>query len=390
MIGILPILSEVLVRLLLRHFCFRILLPVDNLRSNSLMRPCRHRIRFCTPPLFPKFPIKSLPKKVANQLVSRTGKMDFVTLCKSGLLPFLHRPEPAHDFKLVPYGTTSKVCQTIAHIADLQPIAVDRITAPPGFAITVVIGNKYERTTGIDSTDGIAETEIVVLKRHRIETIAVGIINTDTENDQIGTYQFEVAGQRTFKKVGDRSPIDTDRIIYDSGIAAAQIDSCECEYLPGRTRDYDVERINRRGEIEYKTMVDTIDIGGVEFLVAMADSGDNAMWRPPQNDNPRSGVVKTAVVIDYLDTRRNILCRDRNATKPHRIFGTAMDIPRENHLLNTMDLIVGGVIATGCCRIWEYHPASPDGLWVGRIDMGADAMRQRAGLHMRSSHMHNI
>lgn len=110
------------------------------------------------------FAKKSLEEKVAHKTIARTGEMHLVALCEAGFLPLFHRLESTHDFELVPDGTVGQSGQAVENVASKRTVCIDSITLTTGFTIAVVIGHEDKSALGVDLSDRIAKSKIVVFK----------------------------------------------------------------------------------------------------------------------------------------------------------------------------------------------------------------------------------
>ena len=169
------------------------------------------------------------------------GEVHLISLRKVGGLPLGHRTQTTHHLKLVPHGSTYEIGQAVTDFAHLQTVLIDRIAATACLAVAVVVGDEYKGAVGVDGANGVAEPQIVVFESHRIEVVAVGIVDADAKDNQIGPQQLQVARQGTLEIVRHRSAIDPDRVVGDAVVAAAQIDSCERETLPLGAGQHNVE-----------------------------------------------------------------------------------------------------------------------------------------------------
>ena len=114
--------------------------------------------------VFLYFAKKGLGEEVAHKTVARTGEMHLVALCEAGFLPLVHRLESTHDFELVPDGTVGQSGQAVENVASKRTVCIDSITLTTGFTIAVVIGHEDKSALGVDLSDRIAKSKIVVFK----------------------------------------------------------------------------------------------------------------------------------------------------------------------------------------------------------------------------------
>ena len=138
--------------------------------------------------------------------------MDFVLLCKTGFLPFLHGSESAHNLELVPDGTAGQRRQAVEHLAGEGTVGVDRIAAAD-FAVAVVVGHKDEGALGIDLADRVAQGQIVVFEGNGVEILLVGIVDADAEDDEVGSQQPQIVGEGALQVVGDGGAVHADGMV---------------------------------------------------------------------------------------------------------------------------------------------------------------------------------
>ena len=126
-----------------------------------------------------QFGTEGLVEEVAQHEVTGTGEVYFVLLRQLRFLPFLHGFEASHYLELVPYGAASLLCQSIAYLLYLQPVAVDTVAAAASLAVAVVVGDEYKGTLGIDVAYRVAQSQVVVLELNRIEVGAMSVVNVN-------------------------------------------------------------------------------------------------------------------------------------------------------------------------------------------------------------------
>lgn len=130
-----------------------------------------------------QFAKKSLEEEVAHKTIAGTGEMHLVALGKTGFLPLLHRLESTHDFELIPDGTVGQSGQAVENVASKRTVCVDSITITTGFTIAVIVGHKDKSALGVDLSDRVAESQIVVFEEDGVERLLVGVVDADAKND---------------------------------------------------------------------------------------------------------------------------------------------------------------------------------------------------------------
>ncbi len=208
------------------------------------------------------FAKKSLEEKVAHKTIAHTGEMHLVALGETSFLPLFHRLESTHDFELVPDGTVGQSGQAVENVASKRTVCVDSITLTTGFTIAVVIGHEDKSALGVDLSDRIAKSQIVVFKEDCVKRLLVGVVNADAENDQIGAKETQITGELALEIVGNSGTVDTDGVIAETGLTVSKTAASEGEGLPLDTGEDNVERVDRPTEVEDITMAGSIDIRG--------------------------------------------------------------------------------------------------------------------------------
>lgn len=167
---------------------------------------------------------KSPREEVADQLVACRGEMDLVGLGQACLAPLLHRAQTTHHLELVPHSTACLFGKAIEDLPSQQAIGIHIVATARHLDITIVVGDKYNGTVGVDASHRVDQGKVVASESSGVEVGRHSIVDTDAEDNRVGMQQTQVAHKvGTAQIVGYRSSIDPYAVIAEAGVLITEI-----------------------------------------------------------------------------------------------------------------------------------------------------------------------